>query len=422
MKDLDFDREHIWHPYTSTINPLPVFQVKKADGVYIELEDGRRLIDGMSSWWCTIHGYNHPVLNKAVEDQIKNMSHVMFGGITHKPAIELARRLVDITPEGLEKVFYSDSGSVAVEVSMKMALQYWHAKEETEKNEFLTIRSGYHGDTWHAMSVCDPETGMHNIFHGKLTVQHFVDQPRVRFGEMCTDEEYNKMKSALEKYSHKIAAVILEPIVQGAGGMWFYSADYLKKVKQLCEEYDVLLICDEIATGFGRTGELFACNHANITPDIMCVGKAITGGYMSFAATLTTNKVAQTISSGNPSCFMHGPTFMGNPLACAVAVASIDLLLSKDWKKRVKELETLMHKHLSPLNASSKVTEVRCLGAIGVVQMREDVDMASIQAKFVEQGVWVRPFGKNVYIMPQYIISNEELEKLCKAIINVVEG
>lgn len=422
MTDLEYDKEHIWHPYTSMINPLPVYKVVGAEGVYLELEDGRKLIDGMSSWWCVVHGYNNPILNKAAECQLRAMSHVMFGGITHQPAIDLARKLVDITPDNLQKVFYSDSGSVAVEVAMKMALQYWHAKNNALKNEFLTIRSGYHGDTWHAMSVCDPETGMHNIFHGRLAIQNFVPQPRSRFHEKCSEEDYHNMREALIEKSSNIAAVILEPIVQGAGGMWFYSPDYLKKVRELCTEFDVLLICDEIATGFGRTGELFACNHAKVEPDIMCLGKAITGGYMSFAATMTTNEVANTISSGIPSCFMHGPTFMGNPLACAVANASIDILKSYNWQKRVKELEEIMIGRLSVLKANTKVKDIRCLGAIGVIEMKEPVEMATIQAKFVAEGVWVRPFGTNIYIMPQFIINDEEINKLCSALITVIDS
>lgn len=419
---LRLDSACVWHPYSAMGKDQPVFAVESAKGVRLRLADGRQLIDGMSSWWCAIHGYNHPVMNDAIKVQLEKMSHVMFGGLTHQPAVMLAEKLVSLTPQALNSVFFSDSGSVSVEVAMKMAIQYWHDKGQPGKQHFLTIRCGYHGDTFGAMSVCDPVTGMHSLFSAVLTPQYFVDAPACRYGESCTDSDLAQMKTCLEQNNQHIAAVILEPVVQGAGGMRFYSAEYLKQIRQLCTEHNVLLILDEIATGFGRTGRLFACEHANIVPDIMCLGKALTGGYMTLAATLTTAEIRSTISSGSPGLFMHGPTFMANPLACSAALASIDLLLSTPWQERVRQIEKILYDNLAVCRQMKGVADVRVLGAIGVVELDRAVDMHTIQYEFVAQGVWVRPFGKLIYLMPPYVIDEADLHTLTAAVVNIVKN
>ncbi len=418
---LEDDRNHVWHPYSSSHSDIPVFAVKSANGAVLTLEDGRQLIDGMSSWWCAIHGYNVPALNNAITRQLDDMAHVMFGGLTHKPAIDLCKKLVEITPEKLETVFLTDSGSVAVEVAMKMAVQYWQARKQSGKQKFISLKNGYHGDTIGAMSVCDPVTGMHSLFTDILAKNYFAPSPACKFGEPCAVEQIAELKNLLEKHHRSVAALILEPVVQGAGGMKFYSADYLKQAKTLCEQYEVLLIADEIATGFGRSGKLFACEHANISPDIMCVGKSLTGGYMTLAATLCSKAISDTISSNPPYAFMHGPTFMGNPLACSVALESIRLLQTSSWQKNVQQIERLLRKGLEACKQFDDVAEVRVLGAIGVIELKQAVNMSSIQQAFVDAGVWIRPFGKLIYLMPPYIIKQDELRTLCDAVFEVLK-
>jgi adenosylmethionine-8-amino-7-oxononanoate aminotransferase len=415
------DQQHVWHPYASMDNPPPAYPVVSAKGVRLTLADGQEIIDGMASWWCAVHGYNHPHLNEAMHLQIDNMSHVMFGGITHEPAVTLAKRLVDLTPAGLDKVFFADSGSVAVEVAIKMALQYWHSKAQPNKNRMLTIRNGYHGDTFGAMAVCDPINGMHSLFASVLPQHHFVDAPPMGFNRPMEEGDLTELEDKMREHQHGIAALILEPIVQGAGGMRFYSPQWLKGAAELCKQYNILLIADEIATGFGRSGALFACNHAQVKPDIMCLGKAITGGTMSFAATLTTSEIATSISRGEASCFMHGPTFMANPLACAVANASLDLLQQSDWKKQVDGINKGLNNLLQPAKSLSYVDDVRVLGAIGVIQVTQAVDLGIIQKMFVEEGVWVRPFGKLVYVMPRYVMTPEDLALLCNGMLRTLE-
>jgi adenosylmethionine-8-amino-7-oxononanoate aminotransferase len=406
-----FEINNVWHPYARVPNEVSTHQVKSAKGVYLTLDKDYKVIDGMSSWWAVIHGYSNSIINSAMKSQIDLMSHVMFGGLTHQGAIELCKKLVNITPEGLNKVFLADSGSVSVEVALKMAIQFWYNKGKKSKTLFVTPRGGYHGDTFGAMSVCDPVNGMHGLFSGILPQHFFVTKPTTGNSKVALID----LEDSLKNNHNSIAAMILEPIIQGAGGMNIYDSDYLVGARKLCDQYDVLLIVDEIATGFGRTGKLFGCEHAKITPDILCLGKALTGGYMSMAATLTTDDIAKDVG-----VIMHGPTFMGNPLACAAANASIDLLLNSNWESNIQRIKTILFNELMPLKSLDTVHDVRVIGAIGVVEMRNNIDMEETQNRLIDFGVWLRPYGKLLYTMPPFVITDDELYKITNAIKNVV--
>ncbi|MGP1958306.1 MAG: adenosylmethionine--8-amino-7-oxononanoate transaminase [Arsenophonus sp.] len=419
LNDIDFDAKHIWHPYTSMIQPIPAYNIVGASAVELELANGKKIIDGMSSWWAAIHGYNHPILNQAIRHQLTKMSHVMFGGITHPAAIALCRQLIDITDDRLECIFLADSGSVAIEIALKMALEYWQAQGKV-RHKFIALKQGYHGDTFGAMSVSDPENSMHNLYYGFLPSHFFIQAPQCGFYQKWQSDDILPLQKILIEQSDKIAAIIIEPIVQSVGGMRFYHPNYLTEIRNLCNYYNILLIIDEIATGFGRTGKLFAYQYSSIIPDILCLGKALTGGYVTLSAVLTNRYIADTISQGKTGCFMHGPTFMGNPLACAVASENIRLLRSNPWEEWIKKIETQLMDELFPLKDQSQVADVRVLGAIGVVEMKKVVNIIELQRYFISEGVWIRPFGKLIYLVPPYIITPEDLNKLTKAIKKIV--
>jgi len=417
---ISIDQSHCWHPYASLINPPPLFAVESAEAVRIRLTDGRELIDGMASWWCVIHGYNHPRINQALADQVGKMSHVMFGGLTHEPAARLAKHLVDLVPQGLNKVFLADSGSVSVEVAIKMALQYWHSQGQPQKHRLLSVRNGYHGDTFGAMSVCDPVNGMHHLFQSVMPQHLFAPAPPLGYDRPLEAADTAELRQLFQQHHHEAAAMIIEPIVQGAGGMRIYSPEYLQVVRQLCDEFNVLLIVDEIATGFGRTGQMFGCDHAGISPDIMTIGKALSAGYVTLAATLCTDEVAEGICQGEAGVFMHGPTFMGNPLACAVANASLELLLEQDWQTNIRRVESTLKREWNDAKSLPGVKDVRILGAIGVIEMEQPVVMSDIQPRFVDEGIWLRPFGNLIYTMPPFIISEADLTTLCQKTLKVI--
>jgi len=417
----EYDRLHVWHPYASMKNPPRPYCVESASGAVLTLADGRKVVDGMSSWWAVAYGYRNPKIDAAVKAQIEKMSHVMFGGLTHEGAVKLAKSLVEMAPKNLDRVFFCDSGSVSVEVAMKMALQFWRARGDSKKTKFATARGGYHGDTWHAMSVCDPVNGMHSLFSGGLPINFFAPRPEIKFGGEWNARDIAPMRDLLREHSGEIAAVIIEPIVQGAGGMRFYHPQYLRELSALCDEFSVLLILDEIATGFGRSGKMFACQWAGVEPDIMCLGKALTGGYMSFAATLASGEVADAISESVVGLFMHGPTFMANPLACAAANAAVEIAREGWVLGKVAKIQNRLREALEPLASRGSVADVRVLGAIGVVEMKENIDVPAIQKELVERGAWLRPFGKLLYTMPPYIISDGELDTLLSAVSEVVK-